>query len=405
MERVLVRQRRPAWAPHTREASPALISLAEQCWSRNASLRPSFECVCQTLQQLLQSAELKSEGQVTAAAGDAAGWEWMQQVKTGGSCYAAKDTSAAAAAAPAGCEDGSAASDSGYELQQQAGSSTLSTAWLPADEAQDMLQDTLHFSTADASPPAIAAPEVTPRAPASARAATSSSSGMAMLLLRRQQPPRRTVSFNSASCSTSSPDAPLYTIPEIPAALVQLTAVSDGGAACSCEGNLDALHQADQGLVKTLGRVRRLSNSSSCSAGAFAAGLDGALGGVGGIAAAAGAAAAGSFESEAAAAAVQLQQALLSRQAALGGVCMGGLRPSRCVHVEFGGFGELANDDPAVGWLLGRLTIQQQGAEKSGGELAGVEGREQGQGEGTKQAKQHVYASAGPASGPNCGYW
>jgi hypothetical protein len=210
-----------------------------------------------------------------------------------------------------------------------------------------------------------------------------------MLQPRRRQPPRRTVSFHAASCSSAPPDAPLYTIPEIPPVTVQLAAVSDGGAGCSCDGTLDALHQADQGLVKTLGRVRRLSNSSSCSAGAFAAGLDGALGGVGGIAAAA--------------AAAQLQQVLMSRQGTMGFGGVGGVRPSRCVHVEFG---ELAEDDPAVGWLLGRLATQQEsegiGRKLDGDEMAGVEGQGEG---GKKEQKQHVYASAGPASGPHSGYW
>jgi hypothetical protein len=188
---------------------------------------------------------------------------------------------------------------------------------------------------------------------------------------------------------------------------VQLEAVSDGGAGCSCEGNLDALHQADQGLVKTLGRVRRLSNSSSCSAGAFAAGLDGALGGVGGIAAAAAGVGSTSFEAEAAAAAARLQQVLTSRQGALGfgAMGLGGSRPSRCVHVEFG---EFAEDDPTVGWLLGRLATTQQEREGKSEEIevAGVDAQGQaGQGEGATQAKQHVYASAGPASGPHSGYW
>jgi hypothetical protein len=226
---------------------------------------------------------------------------------------------------------------------------------------------------------------------------------MAMPLPRRRLPPRCTVSFGAASCSTASPDAQLYTIPEVPTATVQLDAVSDGGAGCSCEGNLDALHQADQGLVKTLGRVRRLSNSSSCSAGAFAAGMDGALGGLGGIAAAAAGVGTTSFEAEAAAAAVRLQQVLLSRQGALGAMGLGGSRPSRCVHVEFG---EFADDDPTMGWLLGRLaTTQQQSEGKLDGEVAGVDAQGLGQGEGAKQAKQPVYASAGPASGPHSGYW
>ncbi|KAF6252967.1 kinase-like domain-containing protein [Scenedesmus sp. NREL 46B-D3] len=56
MERVLLKQRRPTWDAHTREASPELVSLAEQCWSSDASRRPSFGCICATLQQLLQQA-------------------------------------------------------------------------------------------------------------------------------------------------------------------------------------------------------------------------------------------------------------------------------------------------------------------------------------------------------------
>jgi hypothetical protein len=408
MERILLKQRLPTWDPQVTNTSPELVAIAEQCCSKEASLRPSFDVICNMLQQQLIARggylpqQQQQQGVAAAAAAGTGGWERMQQVKG----------NAAPAAAAAGREedhcDGCSAASS--EELQQAVSGTLSTAWLDADEQQEMLQAGMCLSSnnsnaSDSATTALAAAASTPRAAAAGFVACSSSS-------TRRSPPCRAISFGP---SAATHDALLYTIPEVSTGLVQLDAVSDGGAGSSRDGTLDALHNADRGLVKTLGKVRRLSNSSSCSAGAFAAGVDGALGGVSGVAAAADGNGS-DFEAEAAAAATRLQQMLQKRQ-----ITMGGVGQLRCVHVDLGGFADA--DDPAADWLLGRLTQHEldktdaaavshadaqttaadEGGEQGGASGWGTDGVEQQSRK--QQQKQRVYASAGPPSGPHSGYW
>uniref|UniRef100_A0A383WMY9 Protein kinase domain-containing protein n=1 Tax=Tetradesmus obliquus TaxID=3088 RepID=A0A383WMY9_TETOB len=434
MERVLVKQGRPAWDPAACTSSPQLASLAAQCWASEASQRPSFEAICAALLQLL---------------GQARGVPQQQQQQL--------MKPHAGQLAPAGAEDeedehagcGMAAEP------QQAGSSTVSTVsttWLEADEETDLLRELKCKNNSTAAESAS-----TPRAAAPLAAAAGftemASSSSSSIVLPRWLPPRRSTSLSASSFTAAALDPLLYTIPEIPTGLVQLDAVSDGGAGCSCNGGLDALHHADQGLVKTLGRVRRLSNSSS----SCAAGLEGVLGAAGGPGAAAAGAGFDGFEAEAAAAAERLQHVLRGRQAGgvllagaaaaaaddddddtrcgagfaaqapllqqqvlrgrqAGGVVLAGVagaRQSR-VHVRFGDF---AADDPAVSWLLGQMPPQEDpavdgidAAEKEAGDVRGQGrvGGKSGQGlcrSAAKQAKQPVYASAGPASGYHSGYW
>lgn len=389
MERVLVKQGRPAWDPAACTSSHQLASLAAQCWASEASHRPSFEAICAALQQLL---------------GQARGVPQQQQQQL--------VRPHAGQLAPAGAEDeedehagcGMAAEP------QQAGSSTVSTVsttWLEADEETDLLREPKCKNNSTAAESAS-----TPRAaaPLAAAAGFTEMASSSSIVLPRRLPPRRSTSLSASSFTAAALDPLLYTIPEIPTGLVQLDAVSDGGAGCSCNGGLDALHHADQGLVKTLGRVRRLSNSSS----SCAAGLEGVLGAAGGPGAAAAGAGFDGFEAEAAAAAERLQQVLRGRQAG-GGLLAGaaGARQSR-VHVRFGDF---AADDPAVSWLLGQMPPQEDpavdgidAAEKEAGDVRGQGrvGGKSGQGlcrSAAKQAKQPVYASAGPASGYLSGYW
>ncbi|WIA39969.1 hypothetical protein OEZ86_013399 [Tetradesmus obliquus] len=390
MERVLVKQGRPAWDPAACTSSPQLASLAAQCWASEASQRPSFEAICAALQQLL---------------GQARGVPQQQQQQ-----QLVKPHAGQLAPAGAEVEEGEHA---GCELQK-AGSghvSIVSTMWLEADEETDLLHEPkckINSTAADsASTPRAAAGPAAAAAAAAAAGLTAMASSSSIMLPRRL-PPRRTASLSASSFTAAALDPLLYTIPEISTGLVQLGAVSDGGAGCSCDGGLDALHQADQGLVKTLGRVRRLSNSSS----SCAAGLEGVLGAASGPGAAAAGAGFDGFEAEAAAAAERLQQVLRSKQA--GGVGLAGAagaRQSR-VHVRFGDF---AADDPAVSWLLGQTPPQEavdgnDAAEKEAGGVRG-QGRVGGTGSqglcrgAAKQAKQPVYASAGPASGYHSGYW
>ncbi|WIA19684.1 hypothetical protein OEZ85_005612 [Tetradesmus obliquus] len=432
MERVLVKQGRPAWDPAACTSSPQLASLAAQCWASVASQRPSFEAICAALQQLL---------------GQARGVPQQQQQQQLVKPHAGQ-------LAPAGAEDeedehagcGMAAEP------QQAGSSTVSTVsttWLEADEETDLLREPKCKNNSTAAESAS-----TPRAaaPLAAAAGFTEMASSSSIVLPRRLPPRRSTSLSAFSFTAAALDPLLYTIPEIPTGMVQLDAVSDGGAGCSCNGGLDALHHADQGLVKTLGRVRRLSNSSS----SCAAGLEGVLGAAGGPGAAAAGAGFDEFEAEAAAAAERLQQVLRGRQAGgvllagaaaadddddddtrcgagfaaqapllqqqvlrgrqAGGVVLAGVagaRQSR-VHVRFGDF---AADDPAVSWLLGQMPPQEDpavdgidAAEKEAGDVRGQGrvGGKSGQGlcrSAAKQAKQPVYASAGPASGYHSGYW
>lgn len=355
LERVAVKQQRPAW-DQTLNLHPELVGLAEECWSRDPTRRPTFAAVCKRLQLLQHELQWQhvEEAATAAAAAECSRWSW----DSGNGPTAGRAT-------------GSCALSS---------SCASSTAWLSETEEDEMLKRELMISsgtTAAGASGASSAGEVLARS-SSFRGGKSSSSSSSVLKPVLASPQLRgavlratpvgSVSLGTSSLRRASTD--LHPITEEPSMLLG-TASGGSGASHSGERGLDVLHQGDQGLMSTLGKARQLSSSG----GVFGSGVDAAAGGVWGVAVGTSRALTGEKLSAVSGGASKLLETAAGSS--------GGRSGARKLEPGHEDGATWVEADTSVELLLGRLHQRQQ--------------------EHDNAAK--ALADAGPADGPHSGYW